>query len=87
MLIVAYIVEDIGGELSCAWIANTLATAAVSPFVGVISDLIGHRYVGLLGSILVIMGLIAIGVAQTVEVGRTQGNRIEVYSSRLNYLN
>lgn len=69
-LILAYIIEDIGGESSFAWIgmANTLATAAVAPFVGAISDLIGHRYVGLLGSILVIMGLITIGVAQTIEV-------------------
>jgi MFS family permease len=48
--------------------ANTLATAAVSPFVGAISDLIGHRYVGLLGSLLVILGLIAIGVAQSIDV-------------------
>jgi MFS family permease len=48
--------------------ANTLATAAVAPFVGAISDLIGHRYVGLLGSVIVIMGLIVIGAAQTIEV-------------------
>lgn len=48
--------------------ANTLSTAAVSPFVGAISDLLGHRYVGLLGSIIVIMGLITIGVAQSIDV-------------------
>ena len=63
-------VADIGGESSFAWVgmANTLATAAVSPFVGAISDLLGHRYVGLLGAITVIMGLVTIGVAQSIDV-------------------
>jgi MFS family permease len=69
-LIIAYVVADIGGESSFAWVgmANTLSTAAVSPFVGAISDLLGHRYVGLLGSVIVMMGLITIGVSQTIEV-------------------
>ena len=48
--------------------ANTLATAAVSPFVGAISDLLGHRHVGLLGAAFVILGLTTIGIAQTIEV-------------------
>jgi MFS family permease len=48
--------------------SNTLATAAAVPFAGAISDLLGRRYVALLGAGLVIIGSIIVGVAQRVEV-------------------
>lgn len=49
--------------------ANTLATAATAPFAGSISDLLGRRYVALLGSSLVIIGIITTGTAQRMDVG------------------
>lgn len=63
-------VNDIGGETSYAWlgIANFLATAAVAPATGTISDLIGRRYVLLSGSALVIIGMIIVGLAGRMDV-------------------
>ena len=67
---VAYTVADIGGTTSYAWlaIANTLALAAVAPFAGAISDLIGRRYVALLGAGLVVIGMIIVGTAHQMDV-------------------
>jgi MFS family permease len=67
---VAYTVADIGGQPSQAWlaIANTLALAAVAPFAGAISDLIGRRYVALLGAGLVVVGMIVVGTAHRMDV-------------------
>jgi MFS family permease len=48
--------------------SSTLATAAVTPFVGAISDLIGRRWVALSGLILIIGGLLIIGLAETMAV-------------------
>jgi MFS family permease len=45
-----------------------MATAAVTPFVGAISDLIGRRWVALSGLILIIGGLLVIGLAETMAV-------------------
>lgn len=69
-LITAYTVADIGGEKSIAWIgmSNTLACAAAVPFAGAISDLLGRRYVALLGAGLVIIGVIVVGLAHRVEI-------------------
>lgn len=69
-LIKAYIVADIGGAQSEAWLgtASTVATAAIAPFAGAISDLIGRRYVALLGSALIIIGMIVVGTAQRMDV-------------------
>jgi len=66
----AYTVADIGGATSFAWlaIANTLSLAAVAPFAGAISDLIGRRYVALLGALFVCIGMIIIGTAHRMEV-------------------
>lgn len=61
---------DIGGEGSYAWlaIANTLSLAAVAPFAGAISDLIGRRYVALAGAGLVCIGMVITGTAQRMDV-------------------
>ena len=72
---------DIGGEtsfssfvlinkLGFAWlgIANTLALAATAPFAGAVSDLIGRRYVALLGALLIIVGMIIVGTAHRMDV-------------------
>jgi len=48
--------------------SNTLATAAITPFVGAISDLVGRRWVALSGLVLVMVGTLVIGLAQTNAV-------------------
>lgn len=55
-----YIYGDIGGTDRWVWfvLANLLSLAAVCPFVGSISDLIGRRYVALLGASLLVIGMI-----------------------------
>ena len=65
-----YTVNDIGGSTSYAWlgIANTLALAAVAPFAGYISDLLGRRYVSLAGALLVVIGMIIVGTAHQMQV-------------------
>lgn len=67
---IAYTVADIGGASSRAWlaIANTLALAAIAPFAGAISDLIGRRYVSMLGALLVVIGMIIVGTAKRMDV-------------------
>jgi MFS family permease len=67
---VAYTVADIGGSTSYAWlaIANTLSLAAIAPFAGAISDLIGRRYVALLGAAFVCIGMIIVGTAKRMDV-------------------
>ncbi|KAK3997004.1 major facilitator superfamily domain-containing protein [Cladorrhinum sp. PSN332] len=63
-----YIYRDIGGTSSWVWFvsANLLATAAVAPFVGALSDLLGRRWVALMGSLLVIIGQAVCGTAHSI---------------------
>lgn len=63
-------VKDIGGQLSYAWIAISynLALAAISPFAGAMSDLIGRRYAAMLGAGLVVVGMIIVGTAHRINV-------------------
>jgi len=55
-----YIYADIGGVDRWIWfiLAYLIALAGVCPFVGSLSDLIGRRYVALMGSVLIIVGTI-----------------------------
>jgi MFS family permease len=66
----AYITADIGGQSSSAWIAiaYTLSLAAISPFAGAVSDLMGRRYASLLGALLVVVGMIIVGTAHRINV-------------------
>lgn len=66
----AYIEADLGEGKSLAWLgmANTLSTAATAPFAGSISDLLGRRYVSLLGSALIILGVVVIGTANRTAI-------------------
>ena len=66
----ANIAADIGGQTSSAWLAlgNSLALAAVAPFAGALSDLIGRRYFALTGTIVTIVGLIIVGTAHRMPV-------------------
>lgn len=65
-----YIYADIGGVDRWIWfvLAYLLALAAVCPFVGSISDLIGRRWVALGGSSLLVIAMIICGVAKNMNV-------------------
>ncbi|KAK0733670.1 fungal trichothecene efflux pump [Lasiosphaeria miniovina] len=65
-----YIYKELGGVHYWVWFvtANLLATAAVSPFVGALSDLVGRRYVAITGSIFIIAGQIVCGTAYTMDI-------------------
>lgn len=65
-----YVYRDIGGSDHWIWFAsaNLLATAAISPFVGSLSDIFGRRYVAISGSVFIITGQIICGCARTMDV-------------------
>jgi MFS family permease len=48
-------------------LANLLALAAVCPFVGSLSDLIGRRYVAIIGGSFLILGNIVCATAHTMN--------------------
>lgn len=66
----AYIIADLGGATSIAWIptASSVAIAAVAPFAGAISDLIGRRYLAILADVFIIWGMILVGTAKNINV-------------------
>ena len=55
-------------------LANLLALAGVCPFVGSLSDLIGRRYVAIIGAFLVCIGMIVSSTANTMNtfIGMTR---------------
>ncbi|MCJ1390035.1 hypothetical protein MMC18_002893 [Xylographa bjoerkii] len=65
-----YIYRDIGGTDRWIWfvLANLLALAAVCPFVGSLSDLIGRRYVALIGASFIVLGMIVSSTAHTMNI-------------------
>lgn len=48
-------------------LGNLLALAGVCPFVGSLSDLIGRRYVAILGASLICLGMIVSSTANTMN--------------------
>jgi hypothetical protein len=65
-----YIYGDIGGLDRWTWfvIAHLLALAAICPFVGSLSDLLGRRHVALLGGTLLVAGNIICARAEIMNV-------------------
>lgn len=61
---------DIGGTDRWTWfvLANLLALAAVCPFVGSLSDLMGRRYVAIMGAVLIIVGVAIASTAHTMNI-------------------
>ncbi len=49
-------------------LANLLALAAVCPFVGSLSDLMGRRYVAIMGASILILGVIVASTAHVMNV-------------------
>lgn len=60
---------DLGGLDRWVWfvLANLLALAAVCPFVGSLSDLIGRRWVALMGSAFLVVAMIICGTARNMN--------------------
>ncbi len=65
-----YIYRDLGGVSYWVWFvtANLLATAAISPFVGALSDLMGRRYVAIIGNSTIILGQVICGSARGMDM-------------------
>jgi len=65
-----YIYQDIGGADRWIWfvIGNLLSLAAVCPFVGSLSDLMGRRYVAITGGLFIILGMIVCSTAHSMNV-------------------
>jgi MFS family permease len=63
------IYSEIGGYDRWVWfvLAYLLSLAAICPFVGSLSDLIGRRYVALLGSGLLVIAMIIVGTAHNMN--------------------
>ncbi|KAK5288810.1 hypothetical protein LTR16_003256, partial [Cryomyces antarcticus] len=65
-----YIYRELGGIDRWIWfvLANLLSLAAVCPFVGSLSDLIGRRYVAIIGAVFIVLGMIVCSTAHTMNV-------------------
>ncbi|KAN0076264.1 Major facilitator superfamily domain containing protein [Elaphomyces granulatus] len=68
--IAPYVYSDIGGTDIYVWfaVANLLALAAICPFVGYLSDLLGRRYVAIAGSSLICAGAAVSSTAKSMIV-------------------
>ncbi len=60
---------DIGGVEIWTWmvVSYLIALAAVCPFTGALSDLLGRRYAALLGSVFLVLGMIVCSTAHTMN--------------------
>lgn len=67
--IIPEIYADIGGVDRWIWliIGNLIALAAICPFTGALSDLIGRRYVALGGSLIIVIGMIVSATASSMN--------------------
>lgn len=65
-----YIYREIGGTDRWIWfvLGNLLALAAVCPFVGSMSDLMGRRYVAIIGASLIVLGMIVSSTAHSMNI-------------------
>ncbi|KAH7409354.1 fungal trichothecene efflux pump [Cadophora sp. MPI-SDFR-AT-0126] len=65
-----YIYGDLGGVDRWVWfvLANLLALAAICPFVGALSDLIGRRWVAIAGGMFIVIGMIVCSTAHSMNI-------------------
>ncbi|KAI1871167.1 uncharacterized protein JN550_004612 [Neoarthrinium moseri] len=64
-----YIYGELGGTDRWVWfvLANLLSLAAVCPFVGSMSDLLGRRYVAIMGASFIVLGMIICSTAKDMN--------------------
>lgn len=78
------IYADLGGLDRWTWfvLANLLSLAAVCPFVGSLSDIMGRRYVALLGSTFLVIAMIICGTANNMNqfIGKRSLQRLLIQS-------
>lgn len=67
--IIFTVAQDIGGESIYVWavIGNLLAIAAITPFVGALSDLFGRRTTACAGMVFIMVGMIICAAAPTMN--------------------
>ncbi|KAL1620662.1 hypothetical protein SLS54_006018 [Diplodia seriata] len=67
--VITLVYSDIGGSDTYIWsiIGNLMAIAAVTPFVGPLSDLWGRRWVGVAGMIFIIAGMVVTSLAKNMN--------------------
>ena len=68
-----FITTDLKAAGTSTWlpVANTLAIAAVAPFVGYLQDLLGKRNIALFGALSICVGIVILGTAHTFGQGVT----------------
>ncbi len=68
-----FITGSLKAPSTAVWlpVANTLAIAAIAPYTGYMQDLFGKRYIAILGAILICVGIIVLGKANTFGQGVT----------------
>ncbi|KIW87484.1 uncharacterized protein Z519_11807 [Cladophialophora bantiana CBS 173.52] len=66
----SYIAADLG-TVSTGWlpVSNSLALAAVCPFCGYLQDMFGKRNISILGSVLIMVGVLITATAKTFAQG------------------
>jgi MFS family permease len=78
------IYSDIGGLDRWVWfvLANLLSLAAVCPFVGSLSDIMGRKYVALLGSSMLVLAMIICGTANNMNqfIGKRLSHHAALHS-------
>ncbi|KIW94973.1 uncharacterized protein Z519_04953 [Cladophialophora bantiana CBS 173.52] len=62
---VMFIARDIGSFQKASWltVANDLAIASIAPFLGYLQDISGRRYMSLIGSVAIMIGIILVGAS------------------------
>lgn len=66
-----FITPDLKATGTSVWlpVSNTLAISAVAPFVGYLQDLFGKRWIALIGSACICVGIVILGTAHTFGQG------------------
>jgi MFS family permease len=64
---ISFLVKDMGAADKLSWlpVGYTLAEAATAPFCGYLQDLMGRRYISLVGCLLLIIGVILVGTSHS----------------------
>lgn len=68
----SYMAADLGGKAltSPSWIpvCNTLAVASIAPFSGYLGDIFGRRNITLIGSVLIMVGIVVVATSHSFGV-------------------